>query len=137
MFKNGTTSVPVKTKTMENHSELYRVIDGVANYSFNRCVAFLEEKGKATYGDHFRVAPEDRPVIFKLLVYMIRDQENCKKHHIDPNKGILLSGPVGCGKTSLMHLLRFFCPQGKSHIVKPAREVAFEFIRNGYETIQR
>jgi DNA replication protein DnaC len=69
------------------------------------------------------------------MIYAIRDKENCKIHNIDPYKGILLLGPVGCGKTSLMTLLNPFFPKDHRYIVKPSREVSFEYNDEGYSTI--
>lgn len=59
-----------------------------------------------------------------------------KKLNIDINKGILLSGPVGCGKTSLMKLLRHIVPHQKSYEVIPTRNIAFAFNNIGYTIIE-
>lgn len=115
----------------------YKIEDGIRIYDLKQSLVFLEKMGKHHYGDHFRIHPEDRPLIYKLLVYTIRDEENCKKHKIDPDKGILLTGPVGCGKTTLMYLLRYFMPAEQGYVMKPAREVAFEFNNHGHQIIQR
>ncbi|CAG5083070.1 ATP-binding cassette domain-containing protein [Parvicella tangerina] len=115
----------------------YKIVDDIKHYDFNASWIFLEKMGKSRYGKSFRLYKEDREVIYKLLIYAIRDEENCKKHKIDPNKGILLTGPVGCGKTSLMTLIKLFMPPEHGHIMKPAREVAFEFNTHGNEIIQR
>ncbi|WP_284653179.1 ATP-binding protein [Flavobacterium terrisoli] len=48
-----------------------------------------------------------------------------------------MSGPVGCGKTSLMNLMKFLTPVEYKFIVKPCRDVSFEFIKDGYEVIHR
>lgn len=52
-------------------------------------------------------------------------------------KSILLSGPIGCGKTSLMTLLRLLLPPQERYRVKSCREVSFEFHKEGYEVVQR
>lgn len=49
----------------------------------------------------------------------------------------MLSGPIGCGKTSLMFLLRHFMPQQNQFTVKSCRDISFEFIKEGYITIQK
>lgn len=115
----------------------YKIENGIRVYDLKESIAFLEKMGKSRYGKQFRLHKEDREVIFKLLIYAIRDEENCKKHQIDPDKGILLTGPVGCGKTSLMTLIKFFLPPEHGHVMKPAREVAFEFNAHGHQIIQR
>lgn len=115
----------------------FKIVDDIKLYDFNASWTFLEKMGKSRYGKSFRLYKEDREVIYKLLIYAIRDEENCEKHQIDPYKGILLTGPVGCGKTSLMTLLKLFMPPEHIHVMKPAREVAFEFNTHGYQTIQK
>lgn len=117
--------------------EPYKIENGTRIYDLKESIAFLEKMGKSRYGDQFKLYKEDHQVIYKLLIYSIRDEENCKKHKIDPNKGILLTGPVGCGKTSLMTLIKFFLPPELGHVMKPAREVAFEFNTHGHQIIQR
>ena len=57
--------------------------------------------------------------------------------NIDLNKGILLIGPVGCGKTSLMTLMRHIPQQERKFFMKTCRDVSFEFIKDGYEVVQR
>ncbi len=97
----------------------------------------MEEKGRELFGDHFRIVAEDHGVIFKLLVYAIRDQENAGRIKLNLQKGIMLTGPVGCGKTSLMKLLRFFMVQSETYAIKSCREISFGFIAKGFEVIHK
>jgi energy-coupling factor transporter ATP-binding protein EcfA2 len=76
-------------------------------------------------------------IIYKLLIYFIGNQQEEEKHNIDLNKGILLSGPIGCGKTSIMNLMRMVPPPERNHTMKTCRDVSFEFIQEGYEVIWR
>jgi len=128
---------------MPNHSELFTapgVISfgkGTVNYSFSSCLEFMEQKGRELFGDDFRIYGEDRPIIFKLLIWAVRDQENAQRLNLNLNKGLMLTGPIGSGKTSLMTLLRFFIPPDIRHNMKSCREVSFEFHRNGYEVIRK
>ena len=75
---------------------------------FDQCIKFLERAGKATFGKHFAIRHSDYKIIFLLLVYFYYDLENAERFDIDLKKGILLSGPVGCGKTCLMYLPGIF-----------------------------
>lgn len=111
--------------------------DNIGNLSFEKCLNWMERKGKELFGEGFRIFSQDHELIFKLLAYIFKDLRNCEKLNINPGKGILLTGPVGCGKTSLLNLLRFFLPQEKRYIVKPCRDVSFEFIQEGYCVINR
>ena len=105
-------------------------------YNFEKILIYLEVKGKLLFGNSFRIYEEDRSIILKLCHYFIKDQVNCEENEIDPNKGILLSGPVGCGKTSLMILLKYIVPMQKPYILIPSRNIVFGFNHIGYKTIE-
>lgn len=105
-------------------------------YDFKSILIYLDAKGKLLFGKNFKIYEEDEVVLYKLCIYFIRDFEACSKLNIDPNKGVLLSGPVGCGKTSLMKLLRHIVPHQKSYELIPARNITFAFNNIGYKTIQ-
>ncbi len=119
---------------MTNH---FRIENNVRVYDLNNSLVHLEAMGKKHYGKRFHLYPADRAILYKLLVYAVQDEENCAKHNLDMSKGILLTGPVGCGKTTLMFLLRYFVLSNEMHLLKPSRELAFEFIREGYSVIQK
>lgn len=105
-------------------------------YDFDKMLIYLNTKGKLLFGKKFKIFEEDREILFKLCNYYIRDEANCKKLGIDIHKGILLSGPVGCGKTSLMKLLRYIVPHRKPYEVIPTRNIAFAFNNIGYKIIE-
>ena len=104
---------------------------------FDKCLEFLEKAGKTYTSPKFRIWPEDHLIIFKLLVYFYQDKPNAEKHGIDLHKGILLTGPVGCGKTSLMTILRFMLAPKEQYIIKSARDITLEFIQDGYPIINK
>jgi energy-coupling factor transporter ATP-binding protein EcfA2 len=105
--------------------------------NFSNCLELLEVKGKEQFGDGFKIQEHDHGLIFKLLVYAIGDKENAQELGINLGKGILLSGPVGCGKTTLMKLIRFFQPPNARYKIKSCREISFEFSQEGYEVVQK
>lgn len=100
-------------------------------------IAWIERKGIEHYGNHFKILETDYPIIFKLIAYFLKDQQKCLEYGIDLNKGIMLSGPVGCGKTSMMHLMKYLTPPTYKFSVKPCRDISFEFIKEGYEIIHK
>jgi len=106
-----------------------------SHYDYDEVLSWLERKGIELFGAHFRMLVEDRPVIFKLMAWYLRDQEACFRFGLDFSKGILLSGPVGCGKTSIMTLMRYIAPEGNKFSVKPCRDISFEFIQDGYKVL--
>ncbi|WP_299546977.1 ATPase [Seonamhaeicola sp.] len=106
-------------------------------YDFDQILIYLEAKGKLLFGDYFKIHKSDRAIIYKLCNYQIRDWATCKKLGIDLRKGILLSGPVGCGKTSLMKLLRYITPHYAHYDVIPTRNITFAFNHIGYRIIKQ
>ncbi|WP_300439129.1 ATPase [Christiangramia sp.] len=105
-------------------------------YDFKKILIYLEAKGKLLFGQQFRIYPEDHGLIHRLCNYFIRDPKNCGKYKLNPDKGLLLSGPVGCGKTSLMKLLRYLVPHQRSYEVIPCRNIVFGFNHIGYKIIE-
>ena len=105
-------------------------------YDFDKILIYLNAKGKLLFGNQFRIYEQDRGIVFKLCNYFINDKEYCRKENIDPQKGVLLTGPVGCGKTSLMKLIRHLVPMQRPYEVIPTRNITFSFNHIGYKTIE-
>ncbi|MFD3003148.1 ATPase [Pontibacter toksunensis] len=129
--------LPGKETTVNPSEETAQPEEGKQSLDFAQRLAFLERKGKELYGEHFRLYGEDYPLLEKLLAYAAGDRLSAERQGLSLRKGLLLSGPIGCGKTSLMTLLRLFLPPQERYRVKSCREVSFEFHREGYEVIQR
>ncbi|WPY97309.1 ATPase [Christiangramia sp. OXR-203] len=105
-------------------------------YDFPKILVYLNAKGKLLFGEKFKIYKKDKEILLKLCSYFIKDKENCKKFDIDIDKGLLLTGPVGCGKTSLMKLLHFLVPHQRKYVVMPCRNIVFAFNHLGYKTIE-
>jgi len=105
-------------------------------YDFPKILVYLNAKGKLLFGKKFKIYESDTDIILKLCYYFIKDKEACDGYGIDIDKGLLLSGPVGCGKTSLMKLLRHIVPHQRSYEIIPCRNVAFGFNHIGFKTIE-
>jgi hypothetical protein len=125
-FKNDS---PVETST--GQGQQIWMIDEADLFSMVEC------KGKEYFDEKFSLWKEDYPVLRKLLVYFFADHELAIKENLDLKKGIMLSGPVGCGKTSIMSLVRHFQNENARHTLKPCREIVFEFFSKGFETITK
>ncbi len=116
---------------------IYTIENNIRLYDFKACLEYIQANGKQKYGAHFNIQKEDYTLIRKMICYAIRDEEACQKYQIDMNKGILLLGPVGSGKTSLMNLIRDFFPTSFRPIIKSTREISYEFNQEGYATIDK
>ena len=138
MEKKTTITMSQATKISLNpYRDVAVLKDGLYHFNLPGCFTWLEEAGQQIFGDHFKIYPEDRELIGKLLVYAIGDKQSCTKAGISPKKGILLSGPVGCGKSTLMALLDYFFPPMTQYRIKASREISFELEKDGYSVISR
>lgn len=108
-----------------------------SHHNYQEVIVWLENKGINLYGNHFKILESDYPIIYKLIAYFLKDEATSYQYNINLNKGILLSGPVGCGKTSLMNLMKHLATTEHKFSVKPCRDISFEFIQDGYEVIHK
>ena len=121
--QNNSTQQP--TKTIQSH------------YSYDEVIVWLENKGVELYGNHFKIIETDYPIVYKLIAYFLKDEPTCFQYGINLNKGILLTGPIGCGKTSLMNLMKYLTATEHKFFVNPWRDISFEFIQDGYQIIHK
>jgi len=126
------TSKPTRI-TPNPYKEIAEIKDGKHRFSFSACKDWLENLGKQTCGEHFSLYSEDFSLIYSLIVYAIEDKQEAEKCNLNLKKGILLTGPIGCGKTTLMNLVKYFFQPGKQYQVKSTRDITFEFEKEGYK----
>ena len=106
-------------------------------YDYYQLMQQLEEHGKNVYDPHFSIDDIDRPVVVKLLAYFLQDEPIAAAEGIDLHKGILLTGRIGCGKTSLMTLMKPLAAESfRAHMIS-CRQISFEFSKIGYDVISR
>jgi len=108
-----------------------------SHYSYTEVINWLEAKGVELHGNHFKIVEYDYPILYKLIAYFLKDQQTCDQLNIVLEKGILLTGPIGCGKTTLMTLMKHLAPPHNKFSVKPCRDISFEFIHDGYQIIHK
>lgn len=108
-----------------------------AKYNYEEIWEWLQQKGKALYGNKFQLHEEDKQTIYLLLCWFLQDDIAASQLELDLEKGILLSGPVGCGKTTLMSLMRYVTADKNKFIMKSCRDISFEFIEDGFSVIHK
>lgn len=116
-------STPERAKTTQTPFDYYALLQET------------EQRGKKIYGDQYEIRDMDRAAILKLLCYFLQDAAAAETEGIDLNKGIMLRGPIGCGKTSAMNIMRSFCLEAFKPIITPCREICLNFSQKGYEVI--
>jgi len=117
--------------------QIGEIIYNTVHYDFEKIKTYLNIKGHILFGKNFKIYKEDEPLLFKLCCYFIQDHYSCAQMGIDTNKGILLSGPVGCGKTSLMKLLQHLAPHKTNYELIPTRNIVFNFNASGFEVLEK
>jgi len=108
-----------------------------SHYNYEEVIIWLEKKGMELYGNHFKILENDHTIIYRLIAYFLKDETTCFQYDLNLNKGILLSGPIGCGKTALMNVMKYLTPAEHKFFVKPCRDISFEFIQDGYQIIHK
>ena len=109
-----------------------------SQYNYEEAWQWLQQKGNEIHGNKFQLHQEDKPTIYLMLCYFLQDELAASQLNIDLNKGILLTGPVGCGKTTLINLMKFFIQkENQKFITKPCRDISFEFIQDGFSIIHK
>lgn len=106
-------------------------------FQFEKCLEFLHKAGQSEFGNHFQINEADHETIFKILAYFYEDDKLCKHYKISKRKGLLLTGPIGCGKTTLMMLFRHFLHTVHKYPVKSTREISYEFLDHGFSIINK
>jgi DNA replication protein DnaC len=106
-----------------------------SHYNYTEIIHWIQKKGIELFGPHFRILQSDYDVIYRLIAYFLKDEQTAFQFGLNLDKGILLAGPVGCGKTSLMTIMKHLTPAERKFAMKPCRDISFEFIADGYKTI--
>ncbi|RXP45611.1 ATPase [Lutibacter sp. HS1-25] len=117
--------------------QIGEIRNNTIHYDFEKIKTYLNIKGHMLFGKNFRIHKEDEKLIFKLCSYFIQDHHSCAQMGIDTSKGLLLTGPVGCGKTSLMKLLLHLAPHKTNYSLVPTRNIIFNFNTSGFEVLEK
>jgi len=105
--------------------------DQHVNEIYQRFIAYAQQQVPRFVTDEV-----NKPIIHQLVAYFSANLVMCQTQDIDPKKGLLLMGPVGCGKTTLMKLCRDFFAK-KSFRIVASRKISQQFVREGYSALFR
>ena len=108
-----------------------------SRYNYQEVWEWLQQKGNEINGKRFKLHEEDKQTIYLLLCWFLQDDMAAPQLGLDLEKGILLSGPVGCGKTTLISLMRYVAADKNKFIMKSCRDISFEFIEDGFSVIHK
>lgn len=106
-----------------------------SRYNYLDALDVVTEQGQILFGPRYHIHDIDRPVILKLISYFLHDIPVATSEGIDLNKGILLSGPVGCGKRAIMTIMQAWPDHPFKHAIVHCRNLAQLFSEQGYSLI--
>lgn len=106
-----------------------------SQYNYSEIIDWIQKKGAELFGSHFQIIESDYPVIYRLIAYFLKDEQTAFQFGLNLDKGILLAGPIGCGKTSLMTIMKHLTVAECKFAMKPCRDISFEFIADGYKIL--
>jgi DNA replication protein DnaC len=124
-MESQTTSTQITTRITQSPYDYYEIFQAVLR------------KGKEMFGEKYQIDDIDRPVINKLITYFLQDEGVADALNIDLYKGLIISGPVGCGKTSIMQILNALLPQNKRFLIRSCCQISLDYMEDGHKTIQR
>ncbi len=106
------------------------------SYDYCEVVTWLRKTGRKHIGKKFVIPDNEKGIIFGMLAWFLQDELVAKEMNIDLNKGIMLSGPIGCGKTTLFNLMRKMPSGRKNFMMASTRQIVSEFMQSGYEVLE-
>ncbi|WP_298739169.1 hypothetical protein [uncultured Chitinophaga sp.] len=106
-------------------------------FDYNEALQAVISYGKQLIGPSFRIFEEDRATVLKLCSWFLRDEVIAAEEGLSLHKGILLTGPIGCGKSALMKILCACTEPAWKFVMKSSLRTALEFGQEGYTVIDR
>lgn len=115
--------------------DTYVINNHYKNFSLPKCLEYIEHKGKDLYGPGFYLKDEHFLPIQKIIGFAIQAEQYSSTLGINLKKGLLISGPEGCGKTAIMHLCKPFFGKRYGFEMHSSKSISFDYARLGFEAI--
>jgi DNA replication protein DnaC len=112
-----------------------RISESLYDYGANYRSVIKE--GKEMFGEKFHFDDVDKPVILQLIAYFLQDEGVAEALGIDLYKGLIITGPVGCGKTSILQIFNAFMPKNRQFLIRSCCNISLDYIEDGHQTIRR
>jgi len=108
------------------------------DFNINKELYIINQIGRRIVGSQFVIDDFNREVIIKLIFYF-QENKNCENYNLKLNKGILLVGSNGTGKTKLIRIFRmyYFHYQRKGWIEISAKDAVSLYQINGMEALDK
>ncbi len=108
-----------------------------SRYNYNKIIPWFRRKASKFIGKEYVISESEKGIVFALVAWMLKDDLVAKEMNFDLNKGILLSGPIGCGKTTLFKILRSCNFPASKYGIVSTRHIVSEFMQSGYEILEK
>ena len=108
-----------------------------SRYDYNKIIPWFRRKASKFIGKEYVISESEKGIVFALVAWMLKDDLVAKEMNFDLNKGILLSGPIGCGKTTLFKILRSCNFPASKYGIVSTRHIVSEFMQSGYEILEK
>jgi hypothetical protein len=108
-----------------------------SRYNYGRYWRELLKRGQARFGSRFELYEQDAGVLIRLIAWVLRDEEVAAEKGMCLDKGILLCGNVGVGKTCIMQLLQEVVCTTQRFRMRSCRDISFDFSRQGINALDR
>lgn len=117
-----------------------RKIEGGNKYNFvtdiNSPYNQFEKYGKLYTNENFTVFREDADAIHALIGFIWQDPGWLEEYGLERTKGLIIVGPIGCGKSSFLRILRGSKKESNFFIIS-AKAIVNQYLMEGPLVIQR
>lgn len=117
---------------------LFKVIDGGKVYDRDAVLNHIVEVGKTYHNPDFNLKGKDIETVLRLCIYFFEIIPEYKKYNIEMGKGVLLIGPTGCGKTTIIQIFsRILGGNSLTIPIHPSTSISNDYSKDGPKAIEK